>query len=298
MSDAQRFQFRVMGGPAEVQLLAENVLAEKCARDIELEARRIEKKFSRYDRDSIVSRINECAGGETLQVDAETASLLDYAKVCYEQSEGLFDITSGVLRRAWDFKAGRIPQQSEVGALLPLIGWPQVEWKSPALRLPKPGMQIDFGGLGKEYAVDRCAAVCERHGVKAGLVNLAGDVRVFGPPPGEQPWKIGLAHPRKEGAVFASIELAGGAVATSGDYERYFEAGGKRYSHIMNPKTGWPVDSFQSVSVVAESCLIAGTASSIAMLLGEKKGIEFLDELGLPYVVCDAGGAIERSGGS
>lgn len=284
-----------MGGPAEVQLVGERLQAEKCAQEIELEARRIEKKFSRFDSESIISKINAAAAGDPVQVDSEVAGLLEYAAICFEQSDGLFDITSGVLRRAWDFKTKRVPNAQEIEALLPLIGWQKVEWRSPLIRLPLAGMQIDFGGLGKEYAVDRCVGIAQTNSINSGFVNFAGDVRVLGPQPLGRAWHVGLVHPRKENAVFASVEVSSGAVATSGDYERFFEVDGKRYCHIMNPQTGWPVHELQSVSVLAESCLTAGTASTITMLLGYDRGKDFLAELGLPYVICNEAGQVESS---
>ena len=280
-----------MGGPAEIQLVAASrAEATSVATALESECRRIEAKFSRFDPSSIISRINNAAGAEKLDVDDELAALIDYAAVCHVQSKGLFDITSGVPRRAWDFKAGFLPSQQQVAALLPLIGWDKVHWHRPTIQLPIPGMEIDLGGLAKEYAVDRIVALAQAAGIPAGLSNLAGDLRVFGRPPEGSAWKIGIAHPRDRAAVLAHIELEAGAVATSGDYERYFEVDGRRYCHILNPQTGYPCESFQSVSVVAASCLIAGTASTIAMLLGESGGKEFLRELGLPFLVRTAGG--------
>ncbi|MBN8549362.1 MAG: FAD:protein FMN transferase [Deltaproteobacteria bacterium] len=293
MASPHSFTFTVMGGPAELMLCAEEDLAKQCAALIEAEARRIEKKFSRYDASSAVSILNSQAQKSKVEVDSEVAALLNYAAVCYEQSDGLFDITCGVLRRVWDFKAKRVPTQAEVKAVRSLIGWEQVEWNPPYVGFRKPGMEIDFGGLGKEYAVDRCVALAQQAGIPGGFVNFAGDVRVIGPRPDGQAWRIGLVHPRKTGAVFGSVEIREGAIATSGDYERFFEVDGKRYSHILNPKTGYPAEGFESVSVMGESCLLAGTASTITMLLGPQRGREFLGELGLPYVLRLAGGQVE-----
>lgn len=281
-------RFRALGGPCALHLYAEGeAVLRRAAQAGEAEALRIEAKYSRYRDDSIVSRINAAAGAEAVEVDDETAALLDYAATAYTQSGGLFDITSGVLRRAWDFKAQRVPAQAEIDALLPLIGWAQVEWQRPCIRLPRAGMQIDFGGFGKEYAADRIAAVLRGCGIRHGLVDLAGDIHVIGAHADGTPWQIGVQHPRAEGAI-ATVPLSHGAIASSGDYERGFTLDGRRYSHILDPRSGWPVQGLAAVSVLADQCLIAGTAATCAMLLGAEQGPPWLAALGLPHLLVDA----------
>ena len=152
-------------------------------------------------------------------------------------------------------------------------------------------MEMDFGGVGKEYAADRAATVCAEHGIRHGLVNLGGDVRATGPQPEGEPWRVGIRHPRREGAAIATVLLDSGAVATSGDYERFFEIAGQRYSHILDPRTGHPVAHWQSVSVIAPLCVVAGSFATIAMLQ-EREAEAFLREQGLRYVAVDAGGAV------
>jgi thiamine biosynthesis lipoprotein ApbE len=189
-------------------------------------------------------------------------------------SDGLFDITSGVLRRVWDFKAGRVPQPEQLHSVLPLIGWSQVEWNGQTIRLPRAGMEIDFGGFGKEYAADRAMAVLHATGQRHGYVNLGGDIRVLGPRADGSAWRFGIQHPRQPEATIASVELAEGALATSGDYERYFEQGGRRYCHILDPHTGQPVSHWAGVSVTAPACVAAGALSTIAMLKGRLELME------------------------
>jgi thiamine biosynthesis lipoprotein len=196
------------------------------------------------------------------------------------------------LRRAWDFKSKKVPTQAELEFVLPLVGWDKVQWGGGKVQLTREGMELDLGGIGKEYAVDRACGMLLSAGVTSALVNLGGDVRVIGAQADGGSWRVGIAHPREQGATIATVELRGGAVATSGDYERFFEVDGKRYSHILNPRTGFPVQGFQSVSVVADSCLIAGTASTVAMLLGKKGGKGFLKRLGLRSVVVEETGAV------
>jgi thiamine biosynthesis lipoprotein len=253
------------------------------------EVRRIEAKYSRYREDSVITRINRNAGIGAVPVDEETAALLNYADACHKQSDGLFDITSGVLRRAWDFRRAVLPSAEQIASLLPLICWQRVEWTNAEVRLPAAGMELDFGGIGKEYAADRAAAVALQAGVAHGFVNLAGDVRVIGPHPDGSPWTIGIVHPRRPGQVIARVAIQAGGLATSGDYERYFEVEGRRYCHILNPRTGYPVNGLQSVSVAAPLCTVAGSLSSIAMLK-EAEGCAFLDAQGFPSLRVDASG--------
>lgn len=256
----------------------------------ESEVRRIEKKYSRYLNESVISRINASAGKNWLFCDEETNQLLDYTESMYQISGGLFDITSGVLRRAWDFFESKLPDPVILQECLSIVGWRDVVRANNAIFLKNHGMEIDFGGVAKEYAADRCAQVLLDQGVTSGYVNLAGDIRILGPKPDNTAWYIGIQHPRaRSGEMVASVPIESGGLATSGDYERYFELDNKRYSHLLNPKTGYPNHSWQSVSVLAPSTLIAGTYSTIAMLM-DHSAIDFLRESNLPFFAIDSSG--------
>lgn len=294
-----RFGFYAMAAVNEVQVHApDRRSAYAVASRAVAEVRRIERKYSRYRPDSVVSRINARAGGTPEAIDAETAQLLDYADACFRQSGGRFDPTSGVLRRAWRFDGGRVPERAQVEALLPLVGWERVEREPRAVRLPLPGMELDFGGFGKEYAVDRAALMLREAGVASAFVNLAGDLAILGPQPGAAPWRVGVRHPRRAQAILAALPVVSGALATSGDYERFIEADGVRHCHILDPRTGCSVRGFQSVTVHASSCLVAGSASTIAMLLGREEGLAWLGRLGLAYLaVLEDGTTVDRLGG-
>lgn len=282
-----------MGGPCELQLYASNAAAaQRAAAAGEAEVRRLEQKYSRYRDDSVTTTVNRSAGqAGGVVVDDETAALLDYAHTAWEQSGGLFDVTTGVLRRAWDFKAKAVPTRDAVAAALAHVGWQRVTWTWPRLALPA-GMEVDFGGVVKEYAADRAAHVLAAHGQRHGLVELGGDIALVGPHPDGAPWHVGIRHPRENETALATVDLAAGAIATSGDYERFFEHDGVRYCHILDARTGWPAQGLSSVSVLADQCLVAGTASTVAMLMGPEDGPAWLASLGLPYLCVDAHGRV------
>lgn len=288
--------FHAMGSPCTVHLyVSQPHQADALCNTVIAEVTRLEKKYSRYRDDSITYIINEAARqGSQIEVDEETASLLDYADTLWQQSEGLFDITSGVLRSAWNFKSGNIPEQAQLDTLLPRIGWHKIEWQRPVLRFTQPGMELDFGGYVKEYAADCAAAVATQQGIQHGLVELGGDLRVIGAHPDGRPWQIGVRHPRIANRVLAHIELASGAVASSGDYERCILANGKRYGHVLNPFSGWPISGLVAVSTQADHCLLAGSASTIALLKGEQ-GIGWLEQLGLPWLAIDEQGTVHHA---
>jgi thiamine biosynthesis lipoprotein len=285
-----------MGSPCEIQLFARDARqAEHAAAAAIADVQRLEARYSRYRDDSFLSEINRAAAaGGSIEVDAETAGLLNYALACYEQSGGLFDITSGLLRQVWRFDQGKLPEAGQVEALLERIGWDKVTWKPPRLAFRVPGMELDLGGVVKEYAVDRAAALCREMGVRSGIVNLGGDIKIVGSRADGTPWRIGIRHPRRHSGVLDTIELHEGAVASSGDYERCIVLGDERYGHVLNPKTGWPVRHMAAVTVVGEFCVVAGSASTIAMLK-EQEGPSWLQSLGLAHLWVDVHGTVGGS---
>lgn len=274
-----------MGTPCDIQLYAKNQsLAAQVANSVITDVHRLEAVYSRYRADSFLSEINRiAASGGSIEVDNETAALLNYAVTCYHESDGLFDITSGILRRAWSFKENALPDEQQIQELLAKVGWDKVNWSAPRLEFLTPGMDIDFGGIVKEYAVDRAAALCLEAGVQHGIINLGGDIKVIGPRADGSPWRIGIRHPRQPEQLLQSLSLREGALASSGDYERCIVLNGVRYGHILSPKTGWPVRHLAAVSVVGDFCLVAGSASTIAMLK-EQDGVAWLENLGLPHL--------------
>ncbi len=282
-----------MGSPCALQCWAATLIeAQQWFAIARAEVARIEQKYSRYLETSTLSAINRSAGIQPIVLDCETIALLDYANACFEASDGRFDISSGSLRRAWDFKAThpRVPSPAVISRALETIGWQRVKRDANSLSLPT-GMELDFGGVAKEYAADRAASAAQAAGANAMLVNLGGDIRVTGAQPEGRAWRIGITHPRDSNQTIATMEISEGGVATSGDYERYFEIDGLRYCHIIDARTGWPVQALQSVSVAAPACMVAGSLCTLAMLLGDH-GAQTLDASGFAYIRVDRTGQL------
>jgi thiamine biosynthesis lipoprotein len=261
-------QFTAMASPCVVLVdTTDDRLGAEVGEIVKAEALRIEEKFSRY-RPSVVTHINENAG-KTVEVDDETADLIGYSVVCHELSEGLFDITSGALRRAWRFDgSGTVPTSIQVLEALKYVGWQRVSWERPLLRL-QAGMEIDFGGIGKEYAVDRALTLAAARTAAPLLVNFGGDLRVSGPRQDGTPWRVAIEDVDRAGTAAGLLELSSGALATSGDTYRHVLNNGVRYGHVLNPKTGWPIAAApRSVTVHATTCTEAGLLAKLALLRG------------------------------
>jgi FAD:protein FMN transferase len=274
--------FSAMASPCEVLFPRTRVdAALEVGRLAAAEAWRVERKFSRYRTDSVTAKIHE-SRGYRMEVDAETASLIDFAARCFDLSDGLFDVTSGVLRLAWKFDGSdRVPEAEEVERLLPLIGFSKVQWCSPYLLLPAD-MELDFGGIGKEYAVDRAYELLAARETGAFMVNFGGDLRANRAPP-RGSWQIGIERPDADKEAVMVLNLESGALATSGDSHRYLLKDGVRYGHILNPRTGRPVPGApRSVTVAASSCTEAGLLSTLALLHGAEART-FLEEQDVRY---------------
>ena len=281
--------FNAMASPCRFLLQGEPAVLKDICQLAEQEVKRIEQKYSRYNPDSLLTLINNNAGIKPITIDPETNGLLNYAQQCFEQSDGLFDITSGILRQAWDFKSNTLPSQENIEALLPLINWAKVTWSADSVFLPDKGMELDFGGFGKEYAADKAAEVFQRHGIHHGLVDLGGDIRIIGDKIDQSGWAIGIRDPRQPEQAIKTLLLHQGAMTTSGNYERYMDINRQRYCHILNPKTGWPINHWASVSIMASQCLVAGSIATMAMLF-EKESADWLQTLQVPHLAIDING--------
>lgn len=278
-----------MASPCECLVICDDeALAKELIMLAFNEAQRIEKKFSRYRLDNIIHKINN-SKSKNICVDEETADLLDFSAQCYELSDGLFDVTSGVLREVWQFDgSNNIPATSLVEQTLQRVGWPKVKWQRPNLCM-QTGMEIDLGGLGKEYAVDQAAKLMKNHAPDVNaLINFGGDLVATGPRLNDVPWSIGVDDPSRTGEqAVGGVQLSKGALATSGDARRFLLKDNIRYSHILNPKTGWPVEQApRSVSVMSNTCIEAGMLATFALLQG-KEARSFLEEQDVPFWICE-----------
>jgi len=276
--------FSAMASPCEVlfdnddltQVLELGLLAQQ-------EAQRIERKFSRYRDDNLVYAINH-SQGKAISLDEETAGLMDFCYQIYELSEGSFDISSGLLRQAWHFDGSdNIPTDAQVEQLLPNIGLDKAIWHPPLFTLPA-GMEIDLGGIGKEYAVDKVFELIQQRYSGAFLVNFGGDIRVHGPRSDGSAWSVGIEGADAERTVKqTTVKLLSGGLATSGDSKRFLLKDGIRYSHILNPKTGYPVvGAPRSITTVAATCIQAGILSSLALMKGNAAE-EFLHQQSIQH---------------
>jgi FAD:protein FMN transferase len=290
-----------MGGGARVEFVDDRGAdrATRIARAVEGEAHRIEAKFSRYRERSVISEINRNAGRTPVAVDAETEMLVASALDLARQTGGRFDPTVGALRRAWDFNSGRVPSNDEIASLLPLVDAGAVSIRNRTVFLRRAGMEIDLGGVGKEYAVDRAADVLRTEGVRAAIVNFAGDVRTVGSRGDGRPWKVGVLDPRDRARLRFSIHALGNAgIATSGDYERGFVKDGTRYHHILDATTGWPARGVVSATVVAATAFRAGQFATASFLFGPEAGLTLLERApDLEGALIDEDGAIRATSG-
>jgi len=259
------YSFLCMGGLCEVLIETVNKsISDHIFNTVLKEARRIESKFSRYQTGNIVYKINN-AQGKSIKIDRETYHILQFADSLHKASFGLFDITSGVLRRVWTFD-GRTPAPApaDIAPLLKKIDWKKVSYNKSQILVPKD-WELDFGGLVKEYSVDFCIEKVKSLALAPTLINFGGDIAVTGPKINNQPWKIHVDQSAE------SLLLFEGAVATSGDKNRYVIHHGVRLGHIINPKTGWPiVGAPRSVTVAAKNCTQAGALATLSLLKGSQ----------------------------
>lgn len=250
---------------------------------------RVDRLMSDYRADSELSRVNAAAGGEAVPISKELRDVLVRAAFFSRLTEGAFDPTIRPLVKLWQ-QCGienRLPTENELDAANALVDWKAVSvlnWTDvePAhtARLARPGMQLDLGGIAKGYAVDHAIATLRALGVSSALVDAGGDLYALGSHPDGSPWKVGIQDPNREGRILSqTLLLKDRAVATSGDYRRFAEIQGKRYSHIIDPRTGRPAEHMASVTVVAANATDADALSTAFTVLGPEKSLELAKEL-------------------
>ena len=278
-------RFFAMASPCEILVETHDALLANHLTSLAYnETKRIEHKFSRYLPNNPLSKINK-SQGKPVVIDQEIFRLLEFAKSCFELSGGMFDITSGVLRNVWLFDGSdNLPAPNAIKALMPLIGWHKVKYDQSSIILAN-GMELDFGGIGKEYAVDCVAKLCAQYAPSISVVvNFGGDIQVTQARHNKQPWSIGIESPEVGDKNDTHIlKIVSGGLATSGDAKRFLLKDGKRYSHILNPKTGHPIEHApRSVTVAAPHCIQAGLLATLALLQGANAEA-FLDEQAVKF---------------
>lgn len=244
---------------------------------------RIESVISSWLPDSETARINDNAGIQPVKVSRELFNLIFRAKKVSELSNGYFDISYASMDKVWNFNNNEvnIPHEEAILASIAKINYKDIALNAEAqtVYLKKKGMKIGFGAIGKGYAANRAKQVMQDHGANAGVVNAGGDLLSWGNNMDGQPWSIGIADPNDENKMLVWLNISDMAVVTSGDYERYVTIKGKRYGHIINPKTGWPVQGLKSATIICRDAELADALATTVFVLGEKEGLELINTL-------------------
>lgn len=276
-----KLEFRAMSTVCRVHLHGvSGDVARDFQRDVIAWTGHFEARYSRFIPDSQISRINAAAGEHWMEVDPDMERIFALCQELFFFTRRAFDPTSLPLVKLWDWKNRPhvIPSDESVRAALELVGWNKVQRRPGGIFLPRAGMSIDLGGIGKEYAVDCVMNMAIQRGIPNVMVDFGQDVRVRGHAPDKKFWWIGLEDPHHAGKCWTGVAVTDHAVATSGDTQRYFEINGRRYSHIIDPRTGYPADNgCRAVSVIAPSCTIAGLFSTTVFILGEKEGLQLIE---------------------
>ena len=274
--------FTAMGTTCRVDFAAPSFSAAIDFKDICLQwLADFEVKYSRYRLDSMISEVNRAAGKEAVPIDDELESMFRLCDWFHWLTRGVFDPTLLPLSLLWDYhpECPVIPAKEAIERAREHVGWLKVQRDTGRVYLPEKGMAIDTDGFGKEYAVDRVAEMALQRGIEQFVVDFGQDLRVHGKPPEAGEWRIGLEHPEDPGRCWCGVALRDRAVATSGDYLRNFFQDGVRYGHILDPRTGYPVQhACGAVSVVAPTCVEAGIIATAAFVLGPEKGLLLIED--------------------
>lgn len=245
---------------------------------------RIEKLLTTFSNDSQTARINNAAGIKPVEVDKEVFDLIARSIRISTITQGAFDITYGSIdKRFWNFdqQMTTLPDKEVLKKAVALINYQNIvlDQHNTTVFLRRKGMRIGFGGIGKGYAAERAKLILQQEGVNAGVVNAAGDLTAWGYRPEGKPWTIGIASPENILHPFSSMNITGKAVATSGNYEKFVVIDGKKYSHTIDPKTGYPVSGIKSVTVICPNAEIADALATPVMVMGVKAGLDMINQL-------------------
>lgn len=276
-----RRQVRLMGSDFEFIISAAGQ-AEQVMDEAILEVRRIERLLTEFASDSETTRINQSAGIRSVEVPDEVFEIIKRCKELWLLTQGAFDITANALRKLYNFKGTDFvfPDQQKIAETLAFAGSDKIVLgKNKSVYLSKRGMHIGFGAIGKGYAADMVKKMLVAKGIKSAVVNASGDLTTIGNQADGTPWKVGIADPNDSTRVIAWIPVTNSSVATSGNYEQYFERNGIRYGHTIDPKSGLPVSGIKSVTVVSGSAELCDALATAVTIMGADIGIHFINQL-------------------
>lgn len=263
---------------------------------------KIESLADNFAADSEITLLNKRSGQGPVKASPDLFNMIALSIHYSKKTQGAFDITVGPLTRLWRFgEKSHLPSRAEIDTLLPLVGWEKInlDREKQTVELTKPGMILDLGGVSKGYAVDKAMQVLQSRGIRGALVTTGSTTRVIGTKAGNRAWEIGIQHPRDEGELLGVISSTQKSISTSGDYQRYFEKEGKRYHHILDPRTGLPVERIMAVTVVVTGdCAAADTLSTGVFALGFPQALRFVEnEKGLEAMIVTSDGRVHLSSG-
>ncbi len=293
-----RFQAQLMGTPWALAIVGDRATAETAAKAAFAEVARVEGVMSEWRATSEVSRLN-AAGGAPVALSPELFDLLQRARELGDRSGGAFDVTWAALRGVWDFDAGRLPASDAVAAARARIDYRKLSLDAATRTATLPaGMAVGLGGIAKGYGIDRAAAVLRERGFTAFLVDGGGDLYVAGEKAPGQPWTVGVQHPRRRDELMVALPVRDAAVVTSGDYERFFEVEGRRYHHIIDPRTGEPAERSVAVTVRAADATFADALATALFVMGPEEGVALAETLpGVDAAVLGADGRVVATPG-
>lgn len=272
---------RLMGSRFDITIVSnDTATAEAYIDTVVAEVTRIENLISDWRPQTQISEVNRNAGIRPVKVDREVFELTERALYLSKLTNGAFDISFAAMDRIWKFDGSmsEMPPTEAIKRSVEKIGYENIllDKNNSTIFLKKEGMKIGFGALGEGYAADKCREIMIKKGVMAGIVNGSGDMSSWGRHPSGDAWKIGLTNPIDNNELFVILSLYNEAAVTSGSYEKYVVFNGKRYSHIINPKTGYPAHGLSSVTILGPSAEFANGLSTSIMVLGKKKGLKLL----------------------
>lgn len=287
----QNFQrtLLLMGSRFDITVVAKDSVDAHDAIDLAVgEIKRIERLISSWDPKSSTSEINQNAGIRPVKVEPELFQLIERAISISKLTDGAFDITYASMDRIWRFDGSMtaIPAENEIKASVAKVGFQKIVLnpKEHTVYLKEPGMKIGFGAIGKGYAADRAKEVLMNKGVVAGIINASGDMNTWGKQANGEAWKVAITNPMDKNKVFALLPINEGAVVTSGNYEKYVNLNGVRYSHIIDPRTGYPSTGIISVTVFAPKAELADALATSVFVMGKEAGMDRINQL--PKVEC------------